>query len=99
MEREDARSNKIESAAQKAETANPDLIRLALEWRDRYGYRFRLTHIYAHTGGSDERSVKNHKVGRLEPFFMWGEGQLGNHLFLRKGLQKWYMLQTNMDVI
>ena len=65
MGREDARNKKIESAAQKAETANPDLIRLALEWRDRYGYRFRLTHIYAHTGGSDERSVKNHKVGRL----------------------------------
>ena len=45
--------------------ANPDLIRLALEWRDRYGHRFRFTHIYAHTGGSDERSVKNHKADRL----------------------------------
>ena len=45
--------------------ANPDLIHLALEWRDRYGHRFRFTHIYAHTGGSDERSVKNHKADRL----------------------------------
>ena len=42
-----------------------DLVQLALAWRDRYGYAIRFTHIYAHTGVSDERSAGNENADKL----------------------------------
>ncbi len=45
--------------------SNRDLVQLALAWRDRYGYAIRFTHIYAHTGLSDERSAGNENADKL----------------------------------
>ena len=45
--------------------SNRDLVQLALAWRDRYGYAIRFTHIYAHTGLSDECSAGNENAYKL----------------------------------
>ena len=40
-------------------------MQLALAWRNRYGCAIRFTHIYAHTGVSDERSAGNENADKL----------------------------------
>ena len=47
------------------EAANVDLLKMALMWRQVYGDRFELVHVYAHTGKQDRISLGNHGADRL----------------------------------
>ena len=51
--------------SKRKEAANVDLLKMALMWRQVYGDRFELVHVYAHTGKQDRISLGNHGADRL----------------------------------